>query len=98
MLVEYLRCNMRVAAMPSRKDLTVQAIRSRIARGFAKLNERLDQIYTVEGYDILDMFHSLTAKIQEIAPQEPKKVGRKPKLTLENEYKKALDALERMKQ
>ena len=83
MLVEYLRCNMRVAAMPSQKDVCVQTIRTRIARGFAKLTERLDAIYEVEGFDILDMFHELTAKIQEIAPPAPKKSGRKLKPTLE---------------
>ena len=98
MLVEYLRCNMRVADMPSKKDVCVQTIRSRVARGFDKLNERLDAIYKVEGYDILDMFHSLTAKIQEVAPPAPKKSGRKTKLSLENEYKKAMEDLERMKQ
>ncbi len=97
MLVEYLRCNMRVASMPSQKDVCVQTIRARVVRGFAKLNERLDQIYAVEGYDILDMFHSLTSKIQEVAPPVPKKSGRKPTNTLEYEYKKAMDDLERIK-
>ena len=96
MLVEYLRCNMRVADMPSQKDVTVQTIRSRVARGFAKLNERLDQIYAVEGYDILDMFHQLTAKIQEIAPPGPKKSGPKPKPSIENEFKQAMESLERL--
>ncbi len=37
MLVEYLRCNMRIASMPSRKDVAVQTIRARISRGFGKL-------------------------------------------------------------
>ena len=97
MLVEYLRCNMRVAAMPSQKDVCVQTIRARVARGFAKLTERLDAIYAVEGYDILDMFHKLIARIQEVALPEPQKPGRKPKPTLENEYKQAMAALERMK-
>jgi hypothetical protein len=88
---------MRVASMPSQKDVCVQTIRARVVRGFAKLNERLDQIYAVEGYDILDMFHSLTSKIQEVAPPVPKKSGRKPTNTLEYEYKKAMDDLERIK-
>ena len=98
MLVEYLRCNMRVAAMPSQKDVCVQTIRTRIARGFAKLTERLDAIYEVEGFDILDMFHELTSKIQEIAPPAPRKSGPKPKPTLENEFKQAMEALERIRE
>ncbi len=96
MLVEYLRCNMRVASMPSQKDVCVQTIRSRIVRGFAKLTERLDAIYAVEGYDILDMFHKLMVRIQEIAPPEPKRPGRKLKPTVETEFKKAMEALDRM--
>ena len=96
MLVEYLRCNMRVADMPSQKDVCVQTIRSRVARGFAKLIERLDAIYEVEGYDILGMFHKLTARIQELAPPEPKRPGRKLKPTVETEFKKAMEALDRM--
>lgn len=96
MLVEYLRCNMRVAAMPSQNDVCVQTIRARVARGFAKLTERLDAIYAVEGYDILDMFHQLTSRIQEVAPPEPKRPGRKLKPTIETEFKKAMDALDRM--
>lgn len=96
MLVEYLRCNMRVAAMPSQKDVCVQTIRSRIYRGFAKLNARLEEIYAVEGYDVLDMFHKLTARIQEVAPPEPKRPGRKLKPTVATEFKKAMEALDRM--
>ena len=98
MLVEYLRCNMRVAAMPSQKDVCVQTIRTRIARGFAKLTERLDAIYEVEGFNILDMFHELTSKIQEIAPPAPRKSGPKPKPTLENEFKRAMEALGRIRE
>ena len=43
-LVEYLRSNMRVAAMPSRMNgaLTPQTIRARVTRAFAKLSARLD--------------------------------------------------------
>ena len=96
MLVEYLRCNMRVADMPSQKDVTVQTIRSRIYRGFAKLNARLEEIYAVEGYDVLDMFHKLTARIREIAPPEPKRPGRKLKPTVATEFKKAMEALDRI--
>jgi len=87
---------MRVAAMPSQKDVCVQTIRSRVVRGFTKLTERLDAIYAVEGYDILDMFHKLTARIQEVAPPEPKRPGRKLKPTVETEFKKAMEALDRM--
>ena len=96
MMVEYLRCNMRVADMPSQKDVCVQTIRSRVARGFAKLIKRLDSIYEVEGYDVLGMFHALTALIQELAPPPPKRPGRKLKPTLENEYKQAMEALDRI--
>lgn len=96
MLVEYLRSNMRVASMPSRQEVTVQTIRARVGRGFAKLAARLDEIYAVEGYDVLGMFQALTARIQEIAPPKPKTVGRKPKNTVENEFKAAMEALERM--
>ena len=96
MLVEYLRCNMRVADMPSQKDVCVQTIRSRVARGFAKLINRLDAIYEVEGYDILGMFHSLTARIQELAPPEHKRPGRKLKPTIGTEFKKAMEALDRI--
>ena len=96
MLVEYLRCNMRISEMPSRKDVTVQTIRARVGRGFAKLAERLDAIRAVEGYDILDMFHRLTARIQEIAPPVPKRTGPKPKMTLEKEFEKAMKSLDRI--
>ncbi len=96
MLVEYLRCNMRVADMPSQKVCTVQTIRSRVARGFSKLTERLDAIYAVEGIDILDMFHKLTARIQEIAPPGPVRPGRKHNPTVGNEFKKAMAALDRI--
>ena len=96
MLVEYLRCNMRVADMPSQKVCTVQTIRSRVARGFAKLMERLDAIYAVEGFDILDMFHKLTARIQEIAPPGPVRPGRKHNPTVGNEFNKAMAALDRI--
>ena len=94
MLVEYLRCNMRVASMPSRKDISVQTIRARVARGFEKLNARLDAIYEVEGFDILGKFHALTARINQIAPPTPKKKGPKPKPTLENEFKQAMALLD----
>lgn len=41
-LVEYLRCNMRVASMPLLQKTTPQAIRRRVAHGFEKLINRLD--------------------------------------------------------
>lgn len=98
MLVEYLRCHMRIASMPSREDVTVQTIRARVARGFAKLTQRLDAIYDVEGYDVLGMFRALTARILQIAPPEPVRPGRKPKPTLENEFKAAMVALGRLEE
>ena len=47
-LVEYLRCNMRVAEMPLLKVTTPQAIRRRVTHGFEKLSARLDEIYAAE--------------------------------------------------
>lgn len=47
-LVEYLRCNMRVAEMPLLKATTPQAIRRRVTHGFEKLSARLDEIYAAE--------------------------------------------------
>ena len=96
-LVEYLRCNMRVADMPLRKVTTWQAIRRRVTHGFEKLNKRLDEIYAVEGYDMLGMFRELCEKIIAVAPPAPAKTGPKPKPTVENEFKKALEAIERIK-
>ena len=97
-LVEYLRSNMRVAQMPScvNKTLSVQAIRRRVAHGFAKLNARLDQIYAVEGYDVLEMLRYLMARIQEVAPPAPKRPGPKGKPSLDKDYRDALAALERI--
>ncbi len=45
-LVEYLRCNMRVASMPTRTSgtATVQTIRRRVARGFEKLCRRFEEL------------------------------------------------------
>lgn len=95
-LVEYLRYYMRVEDMPLRKVTTSQAIHRRVTKGFEKLNARLDQIFAVEGYDILDMFHQLCAKIEAVAPPAPAKRGPKPKASLETEFKQAIAALERM--
>lgn len=95
-LVEYLRYNMRVEDMPLRKVTTSQAIHRRVTKGFEKLNTRLDQIYAVEGYDMLDLFHQLCAKIEEVAPAAPAKRGPKPKPSLESDFKKAMEALERI--
>ena len=47
-LVEYLRCNMRVAEMPLLKVTTPQAIRRRVTHGFEKLSARLEEIYAAE--------------------------------------------------
>lgn len=49
-MVEYMRSNMRVAAMPLRVNniTTVQAIRRRVSNGFAKLCKRLDDINAIE--------------------------------------------------
>lgn len=97
-VVEYLRCNLRVADMPSLKEMGIPALRTRIARGFAKLESRLDEIYAVEGYDVLGYFHQLTDRIKELSPApEAHKRGRPRKPTLENEFKVAMKALERLK-
>ena len=97
-LVEYLRCNMRVADMPLLKETTVQSIRHRVTHGFEKLNRRLDEIYAVEGYDILGLFQALCDAVIAAAPPEPRKPGRKALPTLENRYKEALKALGRIKE
>ena len=96
-LVEYLRCNMRVADMPLLSVTTPQAIRRRVTHGFEKLTERLDSIYAVEGYDMLGMFNTLCEKIIEAAPPAPRRTCPKPKDTIENQYKAALAAIERIK-
>ena len=98
-LVEYMRYNMRVATMPLRVNnvTTVQAIRRRVAHGFEKLCRRIDEINAVEGWDMLGLFRELCEKIEEVAPPAPKRTGPKPKPSVENEYKKALASLERIK-
>ena len=52
-LVEYMRCNMRVASMPLRvnRQASVQTIRSRVSRGFAKLCRRLDELNAIKKPD-----------------------------------------------
>lgn len=61
-------------------------------------NARLDEIYAVEGYDVQSYFHQLTARIAELDPApEANKRGRPRKPTLENEFKVAMKALERLK-
>ena len=95
-LVEYLRCNMRVADMPLLKETTVQAIRRRVTHGFEKLNRRLDEIYAVEGYDILGMFNSLCDAVLSVAPPVALKRGPKTKETVESRYKAAMSTLERL--
>ena len=96
-LVEYLRCNMRVAEMPLLKVTTPQAIRRRVTHGFEKLNARLSEIYAVEGYDMLGMFQELCSRIIEAAPEAPVSRGPKPQPTVGNQYKAALAAIERIK-
>ena len=93
-LVEYLRNNMRVADMPSRTGLTVQSIRSRVAHGFDKLISRLDDLYAVEGYDILPAFNTLTAHAIESDPVKHK--GPKGKPTPQRSTQKALTAIDNL--
>ena len=95
-LIEYLRCNMRVAEMPLLKVTTVQAIRRRVTHGFEKLNKRLEEIYAVEGWDILRYYEFLCARILRAAPPAPRKTGPKPKPTPQSDFKKAVEALDRI--
>lgn len=98
-LVEYMRYNMRVATMPLRVNnvTTVQAIRSRVSHGFAKLCKRLEDINAVEGWDMLGTYRELCDKIEEMAPAAPKRTGPKGKPSVQKDYKKAVEALERMR-
>lgn len=43
-LVEYLRCNMRVADMPLRRETSAQAIRRHVSSGFRKLAARIEEL------------------------------------------------------
>ena len=99
-LVEYMRCNMRVATMPLRVNnvTTVQAIRSRVSHGFAKLCRRMEEVNAVEGWDMLGMFNELCDRIEAAAPPAPKRTGPKGKPTLERQYKMALAALDRIRE
>ena len=98
-LVEYMRYNMRVATMPLRVNnvTTVQAIRSRVSHGFAKLCKRLEDINAVEGWDMLGTYKELCQKIVEMAPAAPKRTGPKGKPSVQKDYKNAVEALERMR-
>lgn len=96
-LVEYLRCNMRVASMPLAKVTTVQAIRRRVTHGFEKLTARIDDLNAAEGWDIVDAFRDLCSKVKSLDPP-PAKRGARPKPSLEREYREALEALEREKE
>lgn len=96
-LVEYLRCNMRVAEMPLLKETTVQAIRRRVTHGFEKLNARLDEIYAVEGWEAVPSLQALCGQIEAIAPSTPKRTGPKRKPTFSNQVKEAFEALERLR-
>ena len=97
-LIEYLRCNMRVADMPRLKVTTVQAIRRRVTHGFEKLNARLEEIYAVEGWEAVPALQELCEKIYAIAPAAPKRTGPKRKPTLSNQVKQAFEALERLRE
>ena len=99
-LVEYLRCNMRVASMPLRvhQIATVQAIRRRVAHGFEKLCRRMDAINAVEGWDMLGIFQELCRKIAETAPPAPRRTGPKGKPTVKKALQDATEALERIRQ
>lgn len=77
---------------------TVQAIRSRVTHGFAKLCKRLEEINAVEGWDMLGMFNELCDRIEASAPPAPKRTGPKGKPTVERQYKKALAALESIRE
>ena len=95
-LIEYLRYNMRVAEMPLLKVTTVQAIRRRVTHGFEKLNKRLEEIYAVEGWDILRYYQFLCARILRAAPPAPRRTGPKPKSTPQSDFKKVVEALDRI--
>lgn len=99
-LVEYLRCNMRVASMPLRvhQKATVQAIRRRVAHGFGKLCRRIDEINAAEGWDMLSLFRELCRQIAETAPPAPKRTGPKGKPSVKKELRDATEALERIRQ
>ena len=97
-LVEYLRCNMRVADMPLLKVTTVQAIRRRVTHGFEKLSARLDEIYAVEGWEAVPSLQKICGRIGEIAPPAPRRTGPNPKPSLQNQVKSALEALDRLQE
>ena len=82
--------------MPLLKVTTVQAIRRRVTHGFEKLNKRLDEIYAVEGWDILRYYQFLCARILRAAPPAPRKTGPKPKPSLQSDFKMAVEALDRI--
>lgn len=88
---------MRVADMLLLKKTTVQAIRRRVTHGFEKLSARLDEIYAVEGYDVLGMFNSLCDAVMAVASVATSKRGPKTKEAVESRYKSALAAIERIR-
>lgn len=75
-LVEYLRYNMRVAAMPLRVNnvTTVQAIRRRVSHGFAKLCRRIDEINALE--DTLEHLRAENESLRKQVKFLEKKGGR----------------------
>ena len=73
-----------------------QEVYQSLRKTIEELSARLEGICSVQGYDILDMFNTLCDKIIETAPPSPRKSGARPKDTVGNRYKMALDALERL--
>ena len=94
-LVEYLRCNMRVAEMPLLKVTTAQAIRHRVTHGFEKLNARLDDICAVEGWDIMKLFRELCAAVEAAAPARR---GPKPGEDAGAMFRSAMDSVARLQE
>lgn len=97
-LIQYLRCNMRVEDMPLRQGTTVQLVRRHVTKGFEKLTARIDQLNTIEGHDILEMFQTLCQKVIDTAPKAAPKRGLKPKPGLKTQYDQAMEALGRIEQ
>ena len=84
--------------MPLRQGTTVQLVRRHVTKGFEKLNARIDQLNTIEGHDILEMFQTLCQKVIDTAPKAAPKRGPKPKPGLKTQYDQAMEALGRIEQ
>ena len=89
---------MRVEDMPQRQVTTPQAIRRHVTKAFDKLGQRIDQLNTIEGHDILEMFQTLCQKVIDTAPKAAPKRGPKPKPGIDTDFKLAMDSLERIGQ